>query len=285
MEKVGNKWYNDYPERAESAHCFLWRELTWVLPREGTMKKKGFTLIELLVVIAIIAILAAILFPVFAQARAKARQASCLSNLKQIALGQIMYAEDYDGKWPIYGMAARCAIAPHRNWDPRSPYFGYGFVGSDGQAGYLYLPFQLLEGYIKNREIWRCPSDAGAAVKYSTSSYPNPSCCPCRYDEIGSCYNVKMPLDGPVAAPKDGHIGISYLAMMWGGEYRNSSMSGQTGPWSGEFGGVWLSTDDISKVLLFTDAESWHNDGANYAFGDGHAKWSRKAVGMLDVQP
>src|SRR5690348_3498076 len=62
----------------------------------GKTKPTGFTLIELLVVIAIIAILAAILFPVFAQAREKARQTACLSNLKQIGLGTMMYAEDYD---------------------------------------------------------------------------------------------------------------------------------------------------------------------------------------------
>ena len=59
-------------------------------------RKRGFTLIELLVVIAIIAILAAILFPVFAKAREKARTASCQSNLKQLALGAMMYAQDYD---------------------------------------------------------------------------------------------------------------------------------------------------------------------------------------------
>src|SRR5579862_8575103 len=62
--------------------------------------RSAFTLIELLVVIAIIAILASILFPVFAQARAKARQATCLSNMKQIGLGILMYAEDYDETMP-----------------------------------------------------------------------------------------------------------------------------------------------------------------------------------------
>lgn len=64
------------------------------------MTRRGFTLIELLVVIAIIAILAAILFPVFARARAKALQNNCLSNVKQLTLGIIMYASDYDEKFP-----------------------------------------------------------------------------------------------------------------------------------------------------------------------------------------
>jgi len=63
-------------------------------------QRRGFTLIELLVVIAIIAILAAILFPVFARAREKARQASCQSNLKQLALSELMYIQDYDEKYP-----------------------------------------------------------------------------------------------------------------------------------------------------------------------------------------
>ena len=74
------------------------------------MKNKAFTLIELLVVIAIIAILAAILFPVFAQAREKARQTSCLSNMKQVGLGLLMYAQDYDENYPRADY-----------WDTRSP--------------------------------------------------------------------------------------------------------------------------------------------------------------------
>jgi prepilin-type N-terminal cleavage/methylation domain-containing protein len=67
-----------------------------------TSRQRGFTLIELLVVIAIIAILAAILFPVFAQTREKARQATCLSNLKQIGMGVLMYAQDYEETMPVW---------------------------------------------------------------------------------------------------------------------------------------------------------------------------------------
>src|SRR5438045_6915999 len=77
-------------------------------------RKRAFTLIELLVVIAIIAILAAILFPVFAQARASARQISCLSNVKQFALGVLMYAQDYDEIIPRHDNngSATYGIAP-----------------------------------------------------------------------------------------------------------------------------------------------------------------------------
>ena len=78
--------------------------------------KRGFTLIELLVVIAIIAILAAILFPVFARAREKARQASCTSNQKQIALGILMYAQDYDEAFPGFYQIARGTDWPLLLW-------------------------------------------------------------------------------------------------------------------------------------------------------------------------
>ncbi len=100
-------------------------------------KPRGFTLIELLVVIAIIAILAAILFPVFAKAREKARQTSCLSNIKQIDLGAMMYAADYDDK-----------IIPMTH--PLGWQYGY-------------WP-QLIEPYIKNAQILWCPSLEGTGV-------------------------------------------------------------------------------------------------------------------------
>ena len=86
--------------------------------RLSTRARAGFTLIELLVVIAIIAILAAILFPVFAQAREQARTAACLSNLKQIGLGIKMYAQDYDERFPMG------TYPGERNWEVNMDLFG-----------------------------------------------------------------------------------------------------------------------------------------------------------------
>src|SRR5436305_618158 len=79
--------------------------------RNHSKRKYGFTLIELLVVIAIIAILAAILFPVFAQARSKARQATGTSNAKQVSLAILMYSQDYDEMWPRSGYECLTADA------------------------------------------------------------------------------------------------------------------------------------------------------------------------------
>jgi len=109
---------------------------------ETEMKQRGFTLIELLVVIAIIAILAAILFPVFAQARAKARQTMCLSNNKQIGLAAMMYLQDYD---EIYPFAEIATIPP--------PGFCGGGYTSCTSIGYLYW----LQPYSKNNLYSKCP--------------------------------------------------------------------------------------------------------------------------------
>ena len=101
------------------------------------MRRRGFTLIELLVVIAIIAILAAILFPVFARAREKARQASCQSNLKQLALAAHMYAQDYDETWLISDPNSAPTTPPDTNRN--------------------FWRFAL-QPYIRNWQIFVCPS-------------------------------------------------------------------------------------------------------------------------------
>jgi len=98
-------------------------------------RKHGFTLIELLVVIAIIAILAAILFPVFSRAREKARQTSCLSNLKQLELGVAMYTTDYDETYPM----SLYFVAPNR----------------------IFTCYDAVYPYLKNAQILECPSERG----------------------------------------------------------------------------------------------------------------------------
>src|ERR1700744_1312610 len=97
-------------------------------------KRNAFTLIELLVVIAIIAILAAILFPVFAKAREKARQTSCLSNEKQMGLGFMQYVQDFDETFPV-GIKL--------SGDPR---YGLGWPAT-------------VYAYVKNKQVFLCPSD------------------------------------------------------------------------------------------------------------------------------
>jgi prepilin-type N-terminal cleavage/methylation domain-containing protein/prepilin-type processing-associated H-X9-DG protein len=119
--------------------------------RYSSRKSSGFTLIELLVVIAIIALLAAILFPVFAQAREKARQASCMSNLRQIGLGMLMYVQDYDE-----------TIFPWLENDPNGVRMWDGFTDFSQGFPPKYLPDQgFLQPYMKNTQIEDCPTAAG----------------------------------------------------------------------------------------------------------------------------
>src|SRR5262249_571485 len=103
-----------------------------------------FTLIELLVVIAIIAVLAAILFPVFAQAREKARQTTCLSNVKQQGNAVMMYAQDYDEMAPLF-------FADHRVYEKSNP---------PGPTG-VYYWYRVIMPYAKNIAVFRCPSASG----------------------------------------------------------------------------------------------------------------------------
>src|ERR1700674_1906622 len=107
--------------------------------RRSTMhrnRQSAFTLIELLVIIAIIAILAAILFPVFAQAREKARQATCLSNLKQMSLGMRMYVQDNDELYPPHRLGPNCCYPKAYTWKA------------------------AIFPYLKNLDFERCPSNA-----------------------------------------------------------------------------------------------------------------------------
>jgi prepilin-type N-terminal cleavage/methylation domain-containing protein/prepilin-type processing-associated H-X9-DG protein len=128
--------------------------------------RRGFTLIELLVVIAIIAILASILFPVFSRAREKARQTACLSNLKQLGLALQMYAGDYDGYLPMADNQPAMT----------------------GQTS----PVDVLNPYVKNTQIWRCPSDKTNCWKDYGLSYDY---C------MGALLHLSLSIDDPSYDP------------------------------------------------------------------------------------
>ncbi len=227
-------------------------------------RTRGFTLIELLVVIAIIAILAAILFPVFARARKKAFQASCQSNLKQLALGFAMYVSDYDETYPI----SQC------NWDFTSP------------ALHGYWMFAIYP-YVKNAQLFWCPEGYGnlnyenyyshytlLAPAYTLIEAFNPSSSAAGlHIQSAYGYNPVIPGDAEEAATDSGH------SEFFRGDPRN---------------GVWQPLTEArfqfpAETMLAGDAWNqmprwkwyWvvpgrcpdHNGGQNFAFVDGHVKW------------
>ncbi|MEN6546622.1 MAG: DUF1559 domain-containing protein [Armatimonadia bacterium] len=176
------------------------------------MKRTGFTLIELLVVIAIIAILAAILFPVFAKAREKARQSSCLSNVKQLGIAVQSYAQDYDEMFP-----------PHR--DTAST---YGWMDS-------------FQPYVKNRQLFLCPSGTGTGVAVAANGVPT---------HYG--YNWRqLGADAPGTQRSLGTVTMPAETIAFG--------------------------DSVSYVIsyyeVFYRPLPRHNEGTNLVFVDGHAKW------------
>ena len=141
--------------------------------------RNGFTLIELLTVIAIIAILAGLLFPVFAAARGKAREITCVSNLRQIGLAIKMYTQDYDELYPW-------AVDPTDKYTPGiwSPFPQF-------QAEIPFMPFmhEVLQPYIKSQELFHCPADTGYTIEDFTGLYldATPTC----YKKFGTSYNYR----------------------------------------------------------------------------------------------
>jgi len=220
----------------------------------------GFTLIELLVVIAIIAILAAILFPVFAQAREKARATTCLSNGKQIALSISMYAQDYDETFPISIQAA--GTTAETWWDDSiQPYIKTGSKGgiltcpSAPSAGYGYSFNQAMSG----------KSIASANAPADTVMTADAAQCPKLRDAVNGL-NRANPW---------------FLYTVNGNENLWTPAPG-TGFTNGN------PDATIRADLLDTDTDAAqglarfrHNEGANTTFADGHAKYVRKGAFKL----
>ncbi|MBC7287114.1 MAG: DUF1559 domain-containing protein [Armatimonadetes bacterium] len=205
--------------------------------------KRGFTLIELLVVIAIIAILAAILFPVFARAREKARQASCQSNLKQLVLGWLMYAQDYDER------VCPTHLPPVQN--PRWDMWVY-YDPATGKINSRLMP------YVKNTDLFKCPSIPNSAwgygMNYFMTGYAN---YPTWAYGYGGCPMSMIKRPAEILVLTDARDGGAT-----GGCYYIGNASSLWG---------YRPPGYICGGTMF-----WHNDGANCAFADGHVKWLRK---------
>ena len=202
------------------------------------MTRRGFTLIELLVVIAIIAILAAILFPVFAKAREKARQTSCLSNTKQIMLAVLQYCQDYDETMPSNNIAS---TPPN--------YFG-----------------DEIAPYCKNTQMFTCPSATSKLVL--GDAWNNPGSY-----TINNMGTYDATVNGPcMFGSSNGGVKIatisfpSQLIVLGDGNGQLQCM-GATLNATVDPPEIWSPTTNQGKWI------GRHNMGANFAFVDGHCKW------------
>ncbi len=214
------------------------------------MAKRGFTLIELLVVIAIIAILAAILFPVFAKAREKARQSSCLNNVKQITLGLVQYVQDYDERFP------------------RGDSQGWGDVGT-GCAGWPGYPHggyvDAIYPYVKNVQVFLCPSDSirncisAANPPTDTHTFGSdvlPGTYPAQqlsymYNYYFYAYNYTL---GTITYPAETCLIIQGIERPY----------------------IYAGSSFLTPTQTRLQGGCRHNDGMNIGFVDGHSKWMAK---------
>ena len=232
-----------------------------IMPVRVSRKTRGFTLIELLVVVAIIALLAAILFPVFSRARENARRTSCASNLKQIGLGIMQYVQDYDEYYPMS--------------------LNYGMDGAGGGSGVNAdtLWPDMVEPYIKSTQVFFCPSS-----NYSSRLNGN----------YGANYSV-MPFSttavNQIKMSELQSASIVYMIMDFGTYYaRVTNVSGSTGanwtylPGLGDAGGT-CSVTAVSGFDRIGDCQSGrHFGGVNVAFADGHVKWLKSAVPYAEAK-
>ena len=226
------------------------------------MRRTGFTLIELLVVIAIIAILAAILFPVFARAREKARQASCLSNVKQIVLAHLMYLQDYD---EVFMPHVTERTAPAGTPDTAA-----------ARAPYSYKT--KLEPYVKNGQVFKCPSGTPwpdpAPGKWYTTDYGNnhnEALLPGANQQAWYAANPDFGFNNAVTL---GSITYPAQFILIGDASRASGVPSRGGmypqPWAFDDSALPDANQQARMIAR-------HNGGANVGYADGHAKWAKES--------
>lgn len=246
--------------------------------------KKGFTLIELLVVIAIIAILAAILFPVFAQARDKARQASCISNNKQYGLGLIMYVQDYDETNAIGAAQGQPSGTWYWNYNLAVPYDWRPSVPpTDGRYNAARVHWgNSIQPYVKNYGILACPSGTKQIISAADTAAP-----------LKAFANISYSYNGLLSSyALAGETSPATLPLLWEGRGKvqvegfalsnpNLICNDGTQPCVYEprtnAGCATINNTNGSTSAMFTLGDTlWiHSQGAVFTMADGHAKWRR----------
>ena len=216
----------------------------------------GFTLIELLVVIAIIAILAAILFPVFARARENARRSSCQSNLKQIGLGFAQYVQDYDERTP--------GLYTNRVGGP---------AFDDGDQGWVIL----LQPYVKSYQIFQCPSETNGPVVNTALTETDTGWTDYFYNRIfggQSATNGGSGSDGrSIALPQ-----FPSNIIIAGDYFSGHSASNHNGNSATQHDATCTTGANGFNRTDGTNPANRHLEGANYAFLDGHVKWLKQGA-------
>ena len=214
--------------------------------------RRGFTLIELLVVIAIIAILAAILFPVFAQAREKARQAKCTSNLKQLGTTLMMYTQDYDGTMPCVSVTGTAC-----HWVSE--------LAGAMEDGAVWVPYSANadgSGWVKGsngiRSIFQCPDAKTGKTEYITNTSES-------YYGISYGYNNRIGLI-------DSTWGYPTLQEMGPKEISKQD------PDLVVIVDLGVCTRPSRGFYYTTEFSFRHNNGLNVIFADGHCKWLPKTT-------
>lgn len=231
------------------------------------MKTRAFTLIELLVVIAIIAILAAILFPVFAQAKASAKKIQCLSDTKQTGLAFLMYAESYDD------------VLLNQIWPGGAPATETGYWAdceTDGDPNtFGCLPDHwavLLLPYVKSKGIFDCPTnnDYNYIASFRVWAYGDASKKPlidtADYQLNHMLFGASTPM---TSIEKPAEIG-----MYGDGQYIFSWNTCTHGPSSSQL--RYYFAHAIPDWDYY--GKSYHNNGRNFGYADGHSKWAREII-------
>jgi prepilin-type N-terminal cleavage/methylation domain-containing protein/prepilin-type processing-associated H-X9-DG protein len=233
-------------------------------------RNTAFTLIELLVVIAIIAILAAILFPVFAQAREKARQTSCVSNQKQLLTSMLMYVQDYDEKFH----RIKCGAASFNSNPPGAP---DQMFGSEN----------MLFPYVKNGGVWKCPSDSiirddcgtdrygtgvGYPISYSWTHFQASSPNQCfglfaYYNADDSRRQAVVGAPAETVCMYEFWTTLSYSRYFSYWRWNNADIASPTWPTGPNyFTANWCGTGDAKLTI------GAHSGLTNFGFADGHVK-------------